>query len=71
MLTLLPLVPPPVARTVPSGSTVRLCMRRANSMPSVLFQAGEAARRSMISAVLVAGLAAAGDQDLAIVVDDR
>src|SRR2546422_10043753 len=46
---------PPVTSTVPSGSSVPLCWRRANPIDAVFVHLGEDEFRSMVSAVLVGG----------------
>jgi len=52
LVSSLPLLPP-VARTRPSGRIVKLWCLRARFIDPVLFQTGEPAVRSMISAVFV------------------
>ncbi len=46
---------PPVTSTVPSGSSVPLCWRRAFAIEPVFVHVGEDEFRLMISAVLVGG----------------
>src|SRR5262245_454137 len=48
---------PPVTRTVPSGSMVSVCWRRAKFIGRVVSQVGDPALRSMISQDVVGGSA--------------
>ncbi len=62
---------PPMTSTVPSGSSVALCWRRAKCMSSVFFHCGTVSLRSRISASLSGAFPLTDIQDLAVIIQYR